>query len=111
MPVAHGEGCYYADEATLAELERDGQVLFRYVEPSSGRPATDPDDPANPNGSLRGIAGVMNRAGSVAGLMPHPERASEGILGSDDGRAILRALVESAGERSRAARTPEIAFA
>jgi phosphoribosylformylglycinamidine synthase I len=110
MPVAHGEGCYYADEATLDELERQGQVLFRYVD-FSGRPATDPDDPSNPNGSLRGIAGVMNRTGNVAGLMPHPERASEAILGSDDGRALLRALVESAGECARAARTPEVAVA
>ena len=110
MPVAHGEGCYYADEATLDELERQGQVLFRYVD-SAGRPAGAGEDPANPNGSLRGIAGVMNRAGNVAGLMPHPERASEGLLGSDDGRAILLSLVESAAERARSARIPEIAFA
>ena len=55
-----------------------------------------PDDPANPNGSLRAIAGVMNAAGNVAGLMPHPERAAEAILGSDDGAGIIRALVESA---------------
>ena len=81
MPVAHGEGCYYADEATLDELERDGQVLFRYVR-ADGTPALDPDDPANPNGSLRAIAGVCNAAGNVAGLMPHPERMSEAILGS-----------------------------
>ena len=103
MPVAHGEGSYFADEATLDELERTGRVLFRYVD-AVGRPALDPDDPANPNGSLRAIAGVMNREGNVAGLMPHPERASEAILGSDDGRAILAALVESAGEREHARR-------
>jgi phosphoribosylformylglycinamidine synthase len=94
MPVAHGEGCYYADDATLDALERDGQVLFRYVD-ASGTPAA-PDDAANPNGSLRAIAGVLNAAGNVAGLMPHPERASEAILGSDDGVGIMRALVESA---------------
>ncbi len=94
MPVAHGEGCYYADDATLDALERDGQVLFRYVN-ASGTPAA-PDDAANPNGSLRAIAGVLNTAGNVAGLMPHPERASEAILGSDDGVGIIRALVESA---------------
>jgi phosphoribosylformylglycinamidine synthase I len=95
MPVAHGEGCYYADEATLDALERDGRVLFRYVD-GHGTPAL-PDDPANPNGSLRAIAGVMNAAGNVAGLMPHPERAAEAILGSDDGMGIIRSLVESAG--------------
>ncbi|HEY7735350.1 MAG TPA: phosphoribosylformylglycinamidine synthase subunit PurQ [Candidatus Limnocylindrales bacterium] len=95
MPVAHGEGCYYADEPTLEALEAAGQVLFRYVRPD-GSPATRPDDPANPNGSLRAIAGVTNAAGNVAGLMPHPERASEAILGSDDGLLLIRSLVESA---------------
>jgi phosphoribosylformylglycinamidine synthase len=100
MPVAHGEGCYYADDATLDALERDGRVLFRYVTPA-GDPAQ-PDDPANPNGSLRAIAGVMNTAGNVAGLMPHPERAAEAILGSDDGMGIIRSLVESAGRAAGA---------
>ena len=94
MPIAHGEGCYYADDATLDALERDGQVLFRYVRPDGS--AADGDERANPNGSLRAIAGVMNGRGNVAGLMPHPERASEAILGSDDGIGILRSLVESA---------------
>jgi phosphoribosylformylglycinamidine synthase len=103
MPVAHGEGRYYADEATLDRLERDGQVLFRYVD-ADGQPAG-PEHPANPNGSLRAIAGVLNRAGNVAGLMPHPERAAEAILGSDDGMGIIRSLVDSAG-RAAAARAP-----
>ena len=94
MPVAHGEGRYYADDATLDALERDGRVLFRYVD-GHGRPAG-PDDPANPNGSLRAIAGVMNARGNVAGLMPHPERAAETILGSDDGMGIVRSIVDSA---------------
>ena len=94
MPVAHGEGRYYADAATLDALERDGRVLFRYVD-AAGAPAG-PTDPANPNGSLRAIAWVMNAAGNVAGLMPHPERAAEAILGSADGMGILRSLVESA---------------
>jgi phosphoribosylformylglycinamidine synthase len=98
MPVAHGEGCYFADEATLDALERDRQVLFRYVRPD-GTTAW-PDDPANPNGSLRGIAGVSNAAGNVAGLMPHPETAVETILGSDDGLAIIRSFVDSAHERA-----------
>jgi phosphoribosylformylglycinamidine synthase len=100
MPVAHGEGCYYADEATLDSIERDGRVLFRYVDAAGA--VAGPDDRANPNGSLRGIAGVANAAGNVAGLMPHPERASESILGSDDGMWLVRSLVESAAERVRA---------
>lgn len=101
MPVAHGEGCYYADDATLDAVERDGRVLFRYVD-ASGDPAQR-DNPANPNGSLRAIAGVLNAAGNVAGLMPHPERAAEAILGSDDGMGIIRSLVESAGRAAAAA--------
>ena len=102
MPIAHGEGCYFADAATLDALEADGGVLFRYVD-EAGNPATEDDRAANPNGSLRAIAGVINAAGNVAGLMPHPERASEAILGSADGAGIVRSLVESAaravGER------------
>jgi phosphoribosylformylglycinamidine synthase I len=95
IPVAHGEGCYYLDDAGLDELEQNGQVLWRYVH-EDGRPASDPDDPANPNGSLRAIAGVCNAAGNVAGLMPHPERMCEPILGRDDGLQIIASLVESA---------------
>jgi phosphoribosylformylglycinamidine synthase I len=98
LPIAHGEGCYYADDATLGALEADGQVIFRYVQ-ADGGPARANDSEANPNGSLRAIAGVVARGGNVAGLMPHPERAVEGILGSDDGLAILRSLVDSAAER------------
>ena len=103
MPIAHGEGCYYADDATLDALEADGQVLFRYVD-GAGERAADDDRAANPNGSLRAIAGVLNARGNVAGLMPHPERASESILGSDAGFPIIRSLVDSgaravAGER------------
>ncbi|HET7493966.1 MAG TPA: phosphoribosylformylglycinamidine synthase subunit PurQ [Candidatus Limnocylindrales bacterium] len=95
MPIAHGEGCYFADEATLDQLERDHGVLFRYVDPL-GTSAADDDRAANPNGSLRAIAGVLDARGTVAGLMPHPERAAESILGSDDGAGIIRSLVESA---------------
>jgi phosphoribosylformylglycinamidine synthase I len=104
MPIAHGEGCYYADDATLDALEREGQVLFRYVRPDGV--SADGDERANPNGSLRAIAGVMNARGNVAGLMPHPERASEAVLGSDDGIGILRSLVVSAAERGSAATRP-----
>ncbi len=108
MPVAHGEGCYFADGATLDAIEADGRVLFRYVA-ADGTPATSADDPANPNGSLRGIAGVTNAAGNVAGLMPHPETAVESILGSDDGLLIIRSLVESAAARTRSGRPLELA--
>jgi phosphoribosylformylglycinamidine synthase len=94
MPIAHGEGCYFADAATLDDLERSGQVLFRYVR-LDGTPAGE-DDASNPNGSLRAIAGVMNAAGNVCGLMPHPERASETVLGSDDGIGILRSFIDAA---------------
>ena len=100
MPIAHGEGCYYADAETLDQLERDGQVLFRYVAPD-GSPAGG-DERANPNGSLRAIAGVLNAAGNVAGLMPHPERAAEAVLGNDDGLAVIRSLVDAAGEQAQA---------
>lgn len=117
MPIAHGEGCYFADESTLDGLERDGLVLFRYVQ-ADGSPVTvdastagaTARDPANPNGSLRAIAGVMNAAGNVAGLMPHPERASEAILGSEDGFGILRSFVTAAASGS-AGRAPTLAGA
>jgi phosphoribosylformylglycinamidine synthase len=108
MPVAHGEGCYFADEAALDELEARGGVLFRYVR-EDGSVAGEADDPANPNGSLRAIAGVRNAAGNVAGLMPHPERASEGLLGSDDGFGLVRSFVESAAARDRGERPLEVA--
>ncbi|HEU4573308.1 MAG TPA: phosphoribosylformylglycinamidine synthase subunit PurQ [Candidatus Limnocylindrales bacterium] len=102
MPVAHGEGAFFADDATLDQLERDGQVLFRYVDPATGERAGGEDDRANPNGSARAIAGVMNAAGNVAGLMPHPETAVEAVLGSDDGLGIIRSFVETAAARARA---------
>ena len=101
MPVAHGEGAFHADEATLDELESNGQVLFRYVHDDGSR-AGGEDDRANPNGSLRAIAGVLNAAGNVAGLMPHPETAVEAVLGSDDGLGIIASFVASAAERERA---------
>lgn len=88
MPMAHGEGCYYADPETLAAMESRGQIVFRYAE-RDGRVTPD----ANPNGSVGNIAGVSNAAGNVLGLMPHPERASEALLGSDDGRALLAGLL------------------
>ena len=89
MPVAHAEGNYEADEATLDRLEAEGQVVFRYVD-ARGRPT----DEGNPNGSARNIAGIVNEAGNVLGLMPHPDRAMEGVLGSTDGRGVFASLVQ-----------------
>ena len=93
LPIAHGEGHYVADEPTLDELFRHKQVLFTYCD-DQGRatPAS------NPNGSQRHIAGITNRAGNVLGLMPHPERASEKILGSDDGLGLFTSILGSEGE-------------
>jgi phosphoribosylformylglycinamidine synthase len=107
MPIAHGEGCYFGDAAALDALERDGGVLFRYVDEAGGRAAED-DRVANPNGSLRAIAGVINAGGNVAGLMPHPERASESVLGSVDGAGIIRSLVDSAARAAGGARPVEV---
>jgi phosphoribosylformylglycinamidine synthase subunit PurQ / glutaminase len=90
VPIAHGEGCYFADSVTLEQLKERKQVLWRYVS-ASGETA----DTANPNGSVESIAGVCNEQGNVAGLMPHPERASEPLLGSADGRLIFESLVNS----------------
>jgi phosphoribosylformylglycinamidine synthase len=90
IPIAHGEGGYVCDDATLGELERNGQVVFRYTSPD-GR-----DDAAgNPNGSLANIAGISNRERNVCGLMPHPERAAEQAVGSADGLVVLRSMVAS----------------
>jgi phosphoribosylformylglycinamidine synthase I len=79
MPIAHGEGCYFADQRTLDELAAEDRIPFRYV--------------ANPNGSLDNIAGVLSRERNVLGLMPHPERATEPLMGSSDGLVIFRSLV------------------
>ena len=87
IPIAHGEGCYFADEPTLSRLETNNQILWRYVDAAGN--AT---DDANPNGSLRNIAGICNEKRNVAGLMPHPERACEAILGSTDGKLIFDSL-------------------
>jgi len=81
LPIAHGEGCYYADERTLDELEADDRVAFRYCD--------------NPNGSLRDIAGVLNKERNVMGMMPHPERAADPLMGSTDGLGILSSMVSA----------------
>lgn len=81
VPVAHGEGCYFADQSTLDALDAEDRVVLRYVD--------------NPNGSLRDIAGILNEGRNVMGMMPHPERASDALLGSADGRVILESMVKS----------------
>jgi phosphoribosylformylglycinamidine synthase subunit PurQ / glutaminase len=88
VPVNHGEGNYYADAETLADLNQHNQILFRY---STADGEVTPE--ASPNGSLENIAGIINRAGNVAGMMPHPERACEPILGSDQGAFIFKSMV------------------
>ena len=89
IPVAHGEGCYYADDTTLRDLETHRQVLLRYVDPKTGAPAV----AANPNGSRSDIAGICNRARNVFGLMPHPDRACHQRLGSVDGKRIFESMI------------------
>lgn len=90
VPIAHGEGCYFASEEVLDRLEANDQILWRYVD-EKGQPT----DASNPNGSVRNIAGICNEKRNVAGLMPHPERACETALGSADGRLIFESLVNA----------------
>lgn len=92
IPIAHGEGSYYADPNTLEELEANRQVVFRYCAPS-GELAPD----SNPNGSLNQIAGICNRAGNVLGMMPHPERAADAIVGGTDGIRLFQGLLARVG--------------
>jgi phosphoribosylformylglycinamidine synthase subunit PurQ / glutaminase len=89
LPIAHGDGNYYASPELLQELELNGQIVFRYVN-QGGEVTVE----ANPNGSLENIAGVCNQAGNVLGLMPHPERAGESVLGSEDGLVIFNSLID-----------------
>ena len=92
LPISHGEGNYFVDDDTLAELEAERRIVFRYSDPA-GRVTPD----ANPNGSRANIAGVINAAGNVLGMMPHPERSSEALLGSEDGLLIWRSMIERWG--------------
>ena len=94
LPIAHGEGNYYAPPDVLDQIERDRQVIFRYTD-ARGIVAAE----HNPNGSLNSIAGICNRQRNVVGLMPHPERASEAALGSEDGRVVLESAVRWMSER------------
>ncbi len=88
IPVAHGEGCYFADEATLTQLQANHQILWQYCDAHG-----EITDRASPNGSVLNIAGICNERRNVAGLMPHPERACEAVLGSTDGRLIFESMI------------------
>ena len=95
LPVAHGEGCFFADAATLRDLNANQQVILRYAD---GKGRVVPE--ANPNGSIENIAGICNRERNVFGLMPHPDRASDARLGSTDGAKIFRSMVQSISAKS-----------
>jgi phosphoribosylformylglycinamidine synthase subunit PurQ / glutaminase len=90
IPIAHAEGNYVCDDATLEELERENRIVFRYCDEKG-----EVSEEANPNGARANIAGICNREGNVLGMMPHPERACEDLLGSNDGRDIFRSLAKA----------------
>jgi phosphoribosylformylglycinamidine synthase len=89
IPIAHGEGNYYADEKTIKELEDNNQIVFKYSSPEG-----EVSDKYNPNGSLKNIAGIINKKGNVLGMMPHPERVCDPILGNTDGQFIFKSIIE-----------------
>lgn len=91
MPISHHDGNYYADDQTINDLEASGRVVFRYCD-AGGEPIGD----SNPNGSLHNIAGIVNRVGNVMGMMPHPERACEGLLGGTDGNLVWASIIARA---------------
>ncbi len=90
IPIAHGEGCYFADEVTLKHLQENRQILWQYCDANG-----ELTESSNPNGSIHNIAGICNEARNVAGLMPHPERACEALLGSADGNLIFQSMIQS----------------
>jgi len=90
IPIAHGDGNFFTDDETLNRLEGNGQVVFRY-----STPAGELTEDANPNGSSRNIAGIVNEAGNVLGMMPHPERACDAVLGNTDGQIVFKSLIQS----------------
>lgn len=98
LPIAHGEGCYYADADTLKALEDNGQVLFRYCTASG-----ETDDNGNPNGSANNIAGICDRTGKILGMMPHPERASDPMLGNTDGIKLFQGLLAALSSETMSA--------
>jgi phosphoribosylformylglycinamidine synthase I len=97
VPIAHGDGNYFCDAETLSELQRDNRIIFRYSDSGGAVTAG-----ANPNGSMDNIAGICNRGRNVLGLMPHPERASEELLSSADGRIIFSSLADTLAELAKA---------
>jgi phosphoribosylformylglycinamidine synthase len=96
VPIAHADGNYFCDAGTFDELRRENRIIFRYSDPHG-----EITDDANPNGSLDNIAGICNRGRNVIGLMPHPERASEDVLGSTDGRALFQSMAMALAEMTR----------
>ena len=100
IPIAHADGSYYTDEVTLSQVKANAQVVFRYCT-ADGKVTEE----ANPNGSLDNIAGIRNAAGNVMGMMPHPERCAEAVLGNEDGRLIFLSMLE-APEQARKETTP-----
>ncbi len=103
VPIAHADGRYQCDDATYAKLESEGRIAMRYCDPSGAVPAAEETDaeglPLNPNGSRGAIAGLYSEKKNVLGMMPHPERASEAILGSADGRLLFESLIAHVGAR------------
>jgi phosphoribosylformylglycinamidine synthase len=97
VPIAHGDGNYFCDDQTLAELQSENRIIFRYSDPK-GTVTSE----SNPNGSIDNIAGICNRERHVLGMMPHPERASEDLLGSIDGRIIFCSLADTLAELAKA---------
>ncbi len=95
IPISHYEGSYYADESTLKKLEANNQVAFRYCSPTG-----DITEGANPNGSLNNIAGIINKAGNVLGMMPHPERACEDTVGGVDGTVVFQSIIDEVTTRA-----------
>ncbi|MFN3422654.1 MAG: phosphoribosylformylglycinamidine synthase subunit PurQ, partial [Armatimonadota bacterium] len=94
IPIAHNDGRYFCDDGTLKQLESKGQIVFRYCNPDGQI-----TDEANPNGSVSNIAGIINERGNVLGMMPHPERASESLLGSSDGLLIWQSILSTVASR------------
>ena len=99
VPIAHGEGCYFADQDTIKKLQTENRILFQYVNEKS-----EATEISNPNGSVMNIAGICNERGNVAGLMPHPERACDLLVGSDDGRWIFESLINSLKASAKASK-------
>jgi phosphoribosylformylglycinamidine synthase len=98
VPIAHGEGCYFADEETLAKLKANNQILWQYCDATGNL-----TDTANPNGAVQNIAGICNEKRNVAGLMPHPERASELALGSDDAKWFFESIFAALEKKTASA--------